>query len=317
MMRFVAVKLLRAALTLWLVITFVFVVLRISGDPTDILLPDDVTQAVRDFYRAKWGLDKSLWQQYLAYWQSLLTGDFGMSLRSGMPAWDMVMERAPKTLLLGVCGLGMALFIGIPLGVIAARYKGTAIDRGVMSFAVFGFSMPNFFLGIILILAFSLHLRWLPSSGSGTWAQLVMPAFTLGTAFAAQIARFTRSAMIDVSNRPYMRTARSKGAGRLRQVVSHAFPNAIVPIVTIVGLKIGELIGGAVVTETVFAWPGLGRLVTVAVANRDLAVVQTILILLAVTMITTNLVVDLLYGWLDPRVRDLRRAGVSSQEARA
>lgn len=316
-MRFVAVKLLRAALTLWLVITFVFVVLRISGDPTDILLPDDVTQAVRDFYRAKWGLDKSLWQQYLAYWQSLLTGDFGVSLRSGMPAWDMVMERAPKTLLLGVCGLGMALFIGIPLGVIAARYKGTAIDRGVMSFAVFGFSMPNFFLGIILILAFSLHLRWLPSSGSGTWAQLVMPAFTLGTAFAAQIARFTRSAMIDVSNRPYMRTARSKGAGQLRQVVSHAFPNAVVPIITIVGLKIGELIGGAVVTETVFAWPGLGRLITIAVANRDLAVVQTILILLAVTMITTNLVVDLLYGWLDPRVRDLRRAGGSSQEARA
>jgi peptide/nickel transport system permease protein len=316
-MRFVAVKLLRAALTLWLVITFVFVVLRISGDPTDILLPDDVAQEVREFYRVKWGLDKSLGQQYLSYWQALSTGDFGVSLRSGLPAWDMVMERAPKTLLLGICGLAMALFIGIPLGVIAAQYQGTAIDRGVMSFAVFGFSMPNFFLGIVLILVFSLHLRWLPSSGSGTWAHLVMPAFTLGTSFAAQIARFTRSAMIDVSSRAYMRTARSKGAGPLRQVVSHAFPNAVVPIVTIIGLKVGELIGGAVVTETVFAWPGLGRLITIAVANRDLALVQTILILLAVTMIATNLVVDLMYGWLDPRVRDLRQMGRRSPEARA
>lgn len=316
-MRYVAIKLLRAALTLWLVITFVFVVLRISGDPTDILLPDDVAEEVREFYRVRWGLDKSLWQQYLSYWQALSTGDFGISLRSGLPAWDMVIERAPKTLLLGVCGLAMALFIGIPLGVIAAQYQGSAIDRGVMSFAVFGFSMPNFFLGIILILVFSLHLRWLPSSGSGTWAHLVMPAFTLGTSFAAQIARFTRSAMIDVMNHAYMRTAASKGAGPVRRVFSHAFPNAVVPIVTIVGLKVGELIGGAVVVETVFAWPGLGRLVTIAVANRDLALVQTILILIAATMILTNLIVDLMYGWLDPRVRDARAEGTRRPEARA
>ncbi|AMY70976.1 ABC transporter permease [Frigidibacter mobilis] len=316
-MRFTAVKLLRSAVTMWLVITFVFVVLRISGDPTDILLPDDVAQEVREFYRVKWGLDQSLWQQYLAYWKALASGDFGISLRSGLPAWDMVMERAPKTLLLGACGLAMALFIGIPLGVIAAQYQGSALDRGVMSFAVFGFSMPNFFLGIILILVFSLHLRWLPSSGSGTLAHLVMPAFTLGTAFAAQIARFTRSAMIDVSSRAYMRTARSKGAGPLRRVVSHAFPNAVVPIITIIGLKVGELIGGAVVVETVFAWPGLGRLVTIAVANRDLALVQAILILIAATMILTNLIVDLMYGWLDPRVRDARSAGGRAAEARA
>lgn len=316
-MRFVAVKLLRSAVTMWLVITFVFVVLRISGDPTDILLPDDVAQEVREFYRVKWGLDQSLWQQYLAYWKALSTGDFGISLRSGLPAWEMVMERAPKTLLLGACGLAMALFIGIPLGVIAAQSQGSALDRGVMSFAVFGFSMPNFFLGIILILVFSLHLRWLPSSGSGTLAHLVMPAFTLGTAFAAQIARFTRSAMIDVSSRAYMRTARSKGAGTLRRVVSHAFPNAVVPIITIIGLKVGELIGGAVVVETVFAWPGLGRLVTIAVANRDLALVQAILILIAATMIATNLIVDLMYGWLDPRVRDARSAAGHGREARA
>ena len=302
-MRFLAIKLLRAAFTLWLVITFVFVVLRISGDPADILLPDDVTDQVRDYYRAKWGLDKTLWQQYVAYWQALATGDFGVSLRNNLPAWQLVAERAPKTALLGFTALGFSLGLGIPLGILAAVWRDTRLDRAVMGVAVFGFSMPNFFLGILLILIFSLHLRWLPSSGSDSWAHLVMPAFTLGTAFAAQIARFTRSAMIEVLNRPYLRTAASKGAGPGRRVLAHALPNAAVPVVTIVGLKVGELIGGAVVTETVFAWPGLGRLLTGAVANRDLAVVQTILMLVALTMVAANLLVDLLYGWLDPRVR--------------
>lgn len=308
-MLWLSTKLLRAVFTLWLVITFVFVVLRISGDPTDILLPDDIPDAVRDFYRAKWGLDRSLWEQYLAYWQALAGGDFGVSMRNGQPAWTLVTERGPKTLLLGLTALGFSLGLGIPLGIIAAVRRDSVLDRTVMSFAVFGFAMPNFFLGILLILAFSLHLRWLPSSGSETWAHLVMPAFTLGTAFAAQIARFTRSAMIEVLSRPYMRTAASKGAGPLRRVMAHALPNAALPVVTIIGLKVGELIGGAVVTETVFAWPGLGRLLTGAVANRDLAVVQTILILIAATMIAANLVVDLLYGWLDPRVRVGRAQG--------
>jgi peptide/nickel transport system permease protein len=302
-MRFMGIKLLRAAFTLWLVITFVFVVLRISGDPADILLPDDVSDQVRDYYRAKWGLDQTLWQQYVAYWQALATGDFGVSLRNNLPAWQVVTERAPKTGLLGFTALGFSLGIGIPLGILAAVWRDTRLDRAVMSVAVFGFSMPNFFLGILLILIFSLHLRWLPSSGSDSWAHLVMPAFTLGTAFAAQIARFTRSAMIEVLNRPYLRTAASKGAGPGRLVLAHAFPNAAVPVITIIGLKVGELIGGAVITETVFAWPGLGRLLTGAVANRDLAVVQTILMLVAVTMIAANLIVDLLYGWFDPRVR--------------
>lgn len=302
-MRFAVVKLLRAALTMWLVITFVFLVLRLSGDPTVILLPDDVSDEVRAFYRAKWGLDKSLWQQYLAYWAALLTGDFGVSMRNNQTAWNLVTERAGATAELGLAALGVSLALGLPLGVIAAARHGGTVDRAVMGFAVFGFSMPNFFLGILLILVFSLHLRWLPSSGSGTWAHLVMPAVTLGTAFAAQIARFTRSAMLDVMGRAYMRTAASKGAGPLRRITAHAIPNAAAPVVTIVGLKVGELIGGAVITETVFAWPGLGRLLTFAVSGRDLAVVQTILMLVAATMIAANLIVDLLYGWLDPRVR--------------
>lgn len=310
-MRFLTIKTLRAALTMWLVITFAFLVLRISGDPTEILLPDDASEAIRAAYRAKWGLDLPLWEQYVNYWIALFQGDFGISLRNNLPAWDLVMERAPKTLLLGLTALGFSLLIGIPLGIVAAMYRDGPVDRAVMSFAVFGFSMPNFFLGIILILTFSLHLRWLPSSGSDTWLHLVMPAFTLGTAFAAQIARFTRSSMIDVIHRPFMRTAASKGAGPRRAILAHALPNAAIPVVTIVGMKVGELIGGAVITEAVFAWPGLGRLLTHAVAIRDIAVVQTILILIAATMVLANLVVDVLYGWLDPRVRVGRSQGAS------
>ena len=303
MIGWVGLKLLRAAFTMWLVVTFVFFVLRLTGDPVAQLLPDDIGPEAVEFYRAKWGLDRSIWEQYFSYWAALFEGDFGISFRNNQPAFEMVWERTGKTALLGLTALGFALALGLPMGVIAATNRDGWVDRSVMSLAVFGFSMPNFFLGILLILIFSLQLRVLPSSGSDTWLHLVMPAFTLGTAFAAQIARFTRSAMIDVLNKPYMRTAASKGAGPARRVSAHAAPNAAVPIVTIVGLKIGELIGGAVITETVFAWPGVGRLLTVAVANRDLAVVQCILMLIALTMVTANVVTDLMYGWLDPRVR--------------
>ncbi|KAA8615124.1 ABC transporter permease [Salipiger aestuarii] len=302
-MRWFAIKSLRAFVTLWLVVTFVFFVLRLSGDPTMILLPDDTDAATRSFYRALWGLDRPIWDQYLRYVAGLMQGDFGISFRNNMDAFQLVRDRVPKTALLGWTALSIALVLGIPLGILAALYRDSWIDRVVMGLAVFGFSMPNFFLGILLILIFSLQLRWLPSSGSDTWWHLIMPAFTLGTGFAAQIARYTRSSMIDVLAKPYMRTARSTGAGPARRVISHALPNAAVPVVTILGFQIGQLLGWAVVTETVFAWPGIGRLLTTAVATRDLAVVQCIMILLAITMIAANMIVDFLYGWLDPRVR--------------
>lgn len=302
-MRWFAIKSLRAIVTLWLVVTFVFFVLRLSGDPTMILLPDDTDEATRNFYRALWGLDRPLWDQYLSYLAGLLQGDFGVSFRNNQDAFQLVWDRVPKTALLGGTALSIALVLGIPMGIFAALYRDSWIDRVVMSVAVFGFSMPNFFLGILLILIFSLQLRWLPSSGSDSWWHLIMPSVTLGTGFAAQIARYTRSSMIDVLSKPYMRTARSTGAGTARRVASHALPNAAVPVVTILGFQIGQLLGWAVVTETVFAWPGIGRLLTSAVATRDLAVVQCIMILLAVTMISANMIVDFIYGWLDPRVR--------------
>lgn len=296
-------KSLRAILTMWLVVTFVFFVLRLTGDPVAQLLPDDVDQNTIDFYRRLWGLDQPILVQYWRYIVALTQGDFGISFRDNQDALQLVLSRLPKTALLGLVSLACALVFGIPLGIVAALKKNTAIDRFVVGLAVFGFSMPNFFLGILLILAFSLHLRILPSSGSDSWQHLIMPAFTLGTAFGAQIARYTRSAMIDVLNKPYMRTADSKGAGDLLRLYRHALPNAAIPLITIIGLKMGELIGSAVITENVFAWPGIGRLLTFSVATRDLAVVQCILMMIALTMVVSNLVVDVLYGWLDPRIR--------------
>lgn len=300
---YVGWKLLRAIVTMWLVVTFVFFVLRLTGDPVSQLLPDDVDQNTIDFYRQLWGLDKPILVQYWNYFAALFQGDFGISFKDNQSALDLVLGRLPKTVLLGSSALLFALAFGIPLGIVAALKKNTGFDRFVMGLAVFGFSMPNFFFGILLILLFSLQLRVLPSSGSDTWLHLIMPVLTLGTGLGAKIARHTRSTMVDVLNRPYMRTANSKGAGTLRQLYLHAFPNAAIPVVTLIGLQIGELLGWAVVTENVFAWPGIGRLLTHSVAMRDLAVVQCILMMIAFTMVTSNLLVDLLYGWMDPRVR--------------
>lgn len=302
-LRYAAIKLLRAMFTLWLVVTFVFIVLRLTGDPTEQLLPDDVGAEVRDYYRAAWGLDRPLWEQYVRYFQAALQGDFGVSFRNNQPALDLIWQRVPKTVELGLTTFLTAIALGVPLGVLAAIWRDSWIDRLTMSFAVFGLSMPNFFLGILLILLFALNLRMLPSSGYGTWAHMVMPVFTLATAFAGAIARFTRSAMLDVLSRDYMRTAEAEGASLSRRVWLHAFPNAAIPVVTIVGFSLGGMIGGAVVTENVFAWPGVGRLLTNSVADRDLAVVQGIVVIVAITMVCANLLVDLAYGWLDPRVR--------------
>ncbi|MEQ8589336.1 MAG: ABC transporter permease [Roseitalea porphyridii] len=303
MLRFAAIKVLRALFTLWLVVTFVFVVLRLTGDPTQQLLPDDIGPEIREYYRAAWGLDRPLWEQYLRYFQAAFQGDFGVSFRNSQPALDLIWQRVPKTVELGLATFATAILLGIPLGVLAAIWRDSWIDRLTMSFAVFGFSMPNFFLGILLILLFALNLRLLPSSGYGTWQHMVMPVFTLATAFAGAIARFTRSAMLDVLSRDYMRTAEAEGASLWRRVWLHAFPNAAIPVVTIIGFSLGGMIGGAVVTENVFAWPGVGRLLTSSVADRDLAIVQGIVVMVAITMVSANLLVDLAYGWLDPRVR--------------
>jgi peptide/nickel transport system permease protein len=195
------------------------------------------------------------------------------------------------------------MVVGIPLGIIAALNRNKPIDRFVMTFAVLGFSIPNFFLGILLILLFSMTLRWLPTAGMGSWQHLVMPALTLGTAAAGSLARFTRSSMLEVLNKLYMRTAVAKGVPRGRRIRWHALPNAAIPLVTVLGFRLGDLVAGSIITETVFAWPGVGRALVSAVTARDLAVVQGVLLMTACTMVVANLLVDLTYGWIDPRIR--------------
>lgn len=300
---FLFVKLFRAVLTIWLVLTFVFIVLRLSGDPATQLLPDDVDPETVAAYRIEWGLDRPLGEQYVRYFASAMEGHFGISFRDRRDALTVVFERVPATIQLGLTSFLFAVLLGVPLGIIAALKRNSPVDRFCMTFAVLGYSMPNFFLGVILILVFSLQYRLLPSSGSSTWMHMIMPVLTLSTAFAGSLARFTRSAVLEVLSKSYVRTARAKGMTPLREIVMHAMPNAAIPVVTVIGFKLGGLIGGAVVTESVFAWPGVGRLLVDAVANRDLAVVQAIVVLIALTMVVANLLVDLAYGWLDPRIR--------------
>ncbi|MFE0755494.1 ABC transporter permease [Inquilinus sp. NPDC058860] len=306
MVRFWSVKAARTLLTLWFVVTFAFIVLRVSGDPVQSLLGPDATNEEIAQFREAWGLDRPLPEQYLRYVVQMASGQFGTSYRDGRPVTEIIAERVPWTVLLGLSAYAVAILVGVPAGIVAALRRGSALDRLVMGFAVFGFALPNFFLGILLILLFSLTLQWLPSSGTGSILHLLMPAATLGVYTAGTLARFTRSAMLEVLSKPYMRAAAAKGAPPLYRVLRHALPNAAIPIVTVIGLNLGALVGGAVVVETVFAWPGIGRLLVTAVTSRDLAVVQALVLLVAATMVAANLAVDLLYGLLDPRIRTAR-----------
>ncbi|MBB3407458.1 peptide/nickel transport system permease protein [Rhizobium sp. BK316] len=303
MIRFVLVRLFRAMLTIMAVVTFAFVVLRMSGDPATVMLGPDVPKEAVDAFRRAWGLDQPLWIQYLAYLKSIFTGDFGVSMRDKASALDLVLERVPATLQLTIPALILKLVFGIPSGVYAALHRQSFSDRGVILLAVLGFTIPSFVMGLLLVLVFSVILGWLPSGGQDTWVHGILPTLTMSIGGIGILARFSRSAMIEVMGQPYIRTASAKGLTWRDVVWNHALPNAAVPIVTIVGFMVGSLIAGAVVVESIFSWPGIGRLLVVSVTNRDLAVVQCILLIIAVAMVVSNLVVDLLYGWLDPRLR--------------
>ncbi len=303
MIRFVLVRLFRAMLTIMAVVTFAFVVLRMSGDPAMVMLGPDVPQESVDAFRKAWGLDQPLWIQYLAYIKSIFTGDFGVSMRDKASAIQLVLERVPATLQLTVPALILKLVFGIPAGVYAALHRQSFSDRGVILLAVLGFTIPSFVMGLLLVLLFSVILGWLPSGGQDTWVHGILPTLTMSIGGIGILARFSRSAMIEVMDQPYIRTASAKGLTWRDVVWNHALPNAAVPIVTIVGFMVGSLIAGAVVVESIFSWPGIGRLLVVSVSNRDLAVVQCILLIIAAVMVVSNLVVDLLYGWLDPRLR--------------
>lgn len=302
-MRFALIRLARALVTIWAVVTIVFVVLRATGDPVYALVPDDATPEVVALYRERWGLDRPLLEQYLTYWQAVFSGNLGRSFVDRRDALTVVLERLPKTLLLTGTALLIALLLGLPAGILAAVRRNSLYDRLVVALAVAGYSLPTFFFGLLAILLFAVELRWLPSSGSATPAHLVLPALTIGLHQAAIVTRFARSSMLEVLGEPYIRTATAKGVPYRGVIACHALPNAAIPLVTILGFSLGGLVGGALVVETVFAWPGIGRLLVTAVGARDLAVVQTCVLLIAATMVTATLLVDLSYAFLNPRIR--------------
>jgi peptide/nickel transport system permease protein len=303
MLRFIASRLTRAALTIAMVVTFAFIVLRLSGDPAQIIMGADAPPEAVDAFRTAWGLDEPIWVQYFSYFWAILQGDLGRSMRDGRDAIVLVTERIPATLALTLPALAIKICLGIPAGIYAALHRNSLADRVVMIIAVAGFTVPSFVLGLLLVLVFAVQLGWLPSGGQESWRHGILPVITLGLGGAAVLARFTRSAMLEVLGQPFIRTASAKGVPWRAVVTGHALPNAAIPTVTIIGFMVGTLIAGAVVVESVFSWPGVGRLLVVAVANRDLAVVQCILLLVAITMVCANLIVDLLYGLLDPRLR--------------
>ncbi len=303
---FFARKLSRAFMTILAIVTFVFVILRLSGDPAVQILGADASLEALEAFREKWGLNDPIWRQYLRYLSDLLHGNFGISLVEGKDALEVVLDRLSKTLQLMGISAAVTLIIGIPIGIYAALHRGSLRDRAIMAMSVAAFSIPSFVIGIFLILIFSVALRVLPTAGSDTWRHYILPVVTMSTIDAAVFARLTRSAMLEVLSRPYMRTALAKGLRWPIAVRRHALPNAAIPLVTIIGFFVGFLIAGGVVTENVFAWPGIGRLLVSSVQNRDSSVVQVIVVMIALSMVTVNFTVDMAYGWLDPRIRQLR-----------
>jgi peptide/nickel transport system permease protein len=298
----IGTRLLRAALSLGLIVTLVFVGLRMTGDPAiAVLNPDDMTREMIDAYRKRWGFEGTIWEQYLVYVWNVVHGNFGVSTLNGQDALSVVLERLPATLLLIGCSTMLMLLIGASLGTLAAFKAGSRLDSFIMSGSTLGFALPNFFFGLLLILVFSVSLRMLPSSGRGTIWHLILPVVTIGVAKAAIFTRFVRSAVLDALRLPCMTAAKARGLSETRILLRHVMPNSLIPLVTILPLLVGGMIGAASVVETVFAWPGVGRLIVESVAQRNLSVVQVIIMLVAAVMITTNLIVDLVCAWLDPR----------------
>jgi len=275
----------------------------IPGDPAQILAGPDASATDVAAMRETMGLNKPLMVQYLDYLTGLFQGDMGRSMSTGRPVLDELMDRFPNTVILAIAGVGVAVLLGVPVGVVAAIRSRTLVDHGSMIFALLGISAPAFWLGFMLMMIFSVQLGWLPSAGYRTPAHLVLPAFTLGTGAMAIVARMTRSSLLEVLRQDYVNTARAKGLREMVVISKHALRNAMIPTTTVVGLSFGSLLGGAVLTEMVFAWPGLGRLIVYAIGIRDLPVVQGAVLLLALTFVLVNLAVDLIYGVIDPRVR--------------
>ena len=295
-------RLLRAVVSLWIIVTLVFVALRVTGDPVlAVLNPDNMTAEMIESLRRQWGFEGTVLDQYLVYVNNVLNGHFGRSTLNNQDALHVVLERLPATLTLTGLSAVVMLVIALPVGTLCALRSGSRLDSFVMSATTFGFAIPNFFLGLLLILILAVNLQLLPSQGTGSWKHLIMPVITIGIAKAAVFTRFVRSAVLDSLRLQCITSARARGLGEAQILIRHVFPNSLIPLVTILPLLIGAMISAASVVESVFGWPGIGRLIVESVAQRNLSVVQVIIMLIAAVMIATNLVVDLLYAWLDPR----------------
>ena len=290
------------------ILVIVFLMLQITGDPAAVLMPLDASEEDLQAFRQEMGFDKPLYVQFGRFLfggpktDGVIRGDFGFSYRHEIPALGLVLEHFPNTALLAVTAVVIAMIIAVPAGVLSAVFRNSWIDYVCSVGAMLGQSMPNFWLGLLLILLFAVHLRWLPTSGFEAWYYIILPAFTAGLYATARIMRMVRSQMLEVLSMDYVRTARSKGVAEWVVVFRHALKNAAIPVVTLIGLELGILLGGTVVTEAVFGWPGVGYLVVDAISNQDYPVVQAAVALLAFVFVGVNLAVDVLYGWLDPRI---------------
>jgi peptide/nickel transport system permease protein len=280
-----------------------FAILHVIGDPVTLLLPQNAGKEEYERYNKLLGLDKPIYVQYWKFASRAVQGDFGKSWYADTPAFSLVLQRMPPTLYLTTAGLAMALLIALPLGILAALKRHSFVDTLCTMAAVAGQAMPIFWLGIMLIIIFAVQLRLLPASGYGTWQHFLMPAFTLGAFLAPITMRLVRSGVIEIMNMDYIKTARAKGVGEGVVVVKHAFRNACIPVITVLGLQFGQLLGGAVVTETVFAWPGVATLTVDAIRNQDFPVVQCAVVLLALIIVAVNFIVDMIVGLIDPRIR--------------
>ena len=304
MARYLVRRLLLTIPVLLGVATLVFALIHlVPGDPAQSMLGEGASQEEINQLRTKLGLDRPLLVQYQSFLTGLLRGDLGSSFRYGTPVTREIRDRLFRTFQLAFAAMFVAMLIAVPLGILAAVFRGTAIDHAAMTLALIGISMPNFWLGPLLAILFAVYLGWLPVAGTGSLAHLVLPAITLGAALAAILARMTRASLLEELRELYVLAARARGLSRMRAIVRHAFRNSLIPVVTIVGLQFGAVLTGTIITETIFAWPGVGRLLIQAINFRDYPLVQGCILFISFTYVVMNLLTDLTYGLLDPRIR--------------
>lgn len=303
MVEFLTIRLLRMVLTLWLIVSLVFLATRLTGNPIDFLMPEGLDAASRREMIAYWGLDRSVLEQYWLFWRSLLTGDFGLGLMERRPVAAIFSERLWQSASLLSATLALTVAVGVPIGILAAIWRGQPRGAGILFAAFLGYAIPNFVLAILLLLVFSYSLHWLPSAGSATALHYVMPTVALSAYFVAALVRYTRNAMLDVLSQDYMRTARAKGLSERAVILEHGLRNALIPVITVLGLQVTTLVSGAVVIETVFAWHGVGDLLVGATLRRDYPVLQFGVLVVASTVIIVNVLIDMAYAAVDPRVR--------------